>query len=57
MKKLYEDLDLELVRFDAEDVITTSADTCNPDKLECESNCPNKDSGGCGAGQEHNPYA
>ena len=35
MKKLYEVVDLDVVRFDAEDVITTSGDPepCSPDKL------------------------
>ena len=37
MKKEYKDLELETVRFDAEDVITASAVTC-PDECECDGN-------------------
>ena len=36
MKKEYKDLELETVRFDAEDVITASGDPCKPDCIAVE---------------------
>lgn len=38
MKKEYEALELEVIRFDAEDVITTSADDCVRDSAACLAN-------------------
>ena len=35
MKKEYKDLELEVVDFTAEDVITASAPACDPDKVPC----------------------
>ena len=47
MKKLYEVVDLDVVRFDAEDILSTSGDPepCSPDKLPIcrtdDGTCPN----------------
>ena len=35
MKKEYKDLEVEVVDFTAEDVITASAPACDPDKVPC----------------------
>ena len=32
MKKIYESLDVDVIRFDADDVITTSSQDCDSDK-------------------------
>ncbi len=38
MKKEYKALELEVIRFDAEDVITTSSDDCPRDSAACLAN-------------------
>ncbi len=35
MKKEYKDLEVEVVDFEAEDVITASGPACDPDKAPC----------------------
>ena len=40
MNRLYEKLELELVRFTAEDVITTSGDGCPQEQNGCPNDCP-----------------
>ena len=45
MKKTYDAIDLKIIRFNADDVLTTSTeDSCAPDKVPCsvcmEDSCP-----------------